>query len=84
MKRYSLSDPAHPIWPLLTILIVGLLTLAALKTTTHEFNAQDWRAFGGVLSCLTGWKSLSYYLTHREQSTSPQHHPKRRSRRDKA
>jgi len=56
----ALSDPRHPIWPIIRSAVIGVVACGILMITATHFDAGELQAAGGV-----GVASLAFDLITR-------------------
>ena len=65
------NDPAHPVWRLLRLVVVGALLLGFLALNYNRLDSRDTTTILGVLLGLCGFDAVKQQVTHGSGERSP-------------
>ena len=69
-----MSDPTHPIWSLLRIVVVSISLTITLYFNASHFDSTELWTIGTIFVVLATGESLTYFMSH--FSVTPKEKPK--------
>ena len=69
-KKTHWSNPRHPMWLPVNMIVVFAGVTGFLYLNATNFDVTEWKAIGGIMTSIGGWKAVELFLQRRTNSNS--------------